>query len=59
MGKVLNIPTGSGQVEQVRRRLGNMHEGICEGLGVVDEGTQQQPQSSTLRTKAENARLEK
>ena len=43
MGKVLNIPTGSGQVEQVRRRLGNMHEGICEGLGVVDEGTQQQP----------------
>ena len=43
VGKVLNIPTGPGQVEQVRRRLGNMHEGICEGLGVVDEGTQQQP----------------
>ena len=43
VGKILNIPTGPGQVEQVRRRLGNMHEGICEGLGVVDEGTQQQP----------------
>jgi len=42
VGKVLNIPTGPGEVEQVRRLLGNMHEGICEGLGVVDEGTQQQ-----------------
>ena len=28
VGKVLNIPTGPGEVEQVRRRLGNMHEGI-------------------------------
>ena len=57
MGKVLNIPTGPGQVEQVRRRLGNMHEGICEGLGVEDEGTQQQlaaassPAPSELRLK--------
>ena len=42
VGKVLNIPTGPGQVEQVRRGLGNMHEGMWEGLGVVDEGTQQQ-----------------
>ena len=42
VGKVLNISTGPGQVEQVRRRSGNMHEGICEGLGFVDGGTQQQ-----------------
>ena len=34
---------GFKQVEEVRRKLGNMHEGIGEGLGVVDEGTQQQP----------------
>ena len=37
MGKVLNISTGPGQVEQVRKRSGNMHEGMCDGLGILPD----------------------
>ena len=53
MGRILM------QVKELHNgKVLHLDEGHCEGLGVVDEGTQQQSAVQHPRTKTENTRFE-